>query len=192
MPLSAPVTCHCDLFRYWLAKRGGRRMPSRSDLNPAEIPHLLPHLSLVHWSGGRLCYRLVGTAIVEQLGRDLTGKPVGFYVSDGPGTAEAPLQALGKRVFTTARPVFMTAGYETKQGVLYRSSALLLPLSAGGTEAKMIVFSRIACFSSQAGASRDWLAGVPFKIQDAIDIESEEELLRLSLDWERDRLPVNA
>src|SRR5271165_4916701 len=165
MTMSAPLTCHCDLYRYWLVKRGTRALPTRSDLDPIEIPHLLPHLSLVHWVGGTLCYRLVGTAIAQQFGRDLTGQPVGSHVYKG--SAAAGLQALGKRVFTTVRAVFMTAQYEAEKGALYRSSALLLPLSAGGTEVEMIIFSRVACYSSNVSASRDWLAGVPFKIEDA-------------------------
>src|SRR5579883_2212719 len=105
MPMSAPITCHRDLYRYWQDKRGNRAMPSRADLDPVDIPWLLPHLSLVHKVSGRLYYRLVGTAIVQQHGRDLTGEPVGSYISGGAPEKFNTLQALGERVFSDACPV---------------------------------------------------------------------------------------
>jgi hypothetical protein len=50
----------------------------------------------------------------------------------------------------------------------------------------MIVFTRLACFSDDVTASRDWLAGVPFKLIDAVDVTSEGDLMQRCLDWERD------
>ncbi len=47
MPALAPVTHHLDLYAYWRATRGHRMMPARGDLNPGDIPTLLPHLILV-------------------------------------------------------------------------------------------------------------------------------------------------
>ena len=35
MLAQSPVRYHLDLYSYWLSKRGFRRMPARSDLNPA-------------------------------------------------------------------------------------------------------------------------------------------------------------
>ena len=65
-----------QLHRYWDGKRAGRAMPARSDIDPTEIPALLPHIALIGVEKGppRLYYRLIGTHIVEALGRDNTGK----------------------------------------------------------------------------------------------------------------------
>jgi len=54
-----------QLYRYWDSKRAGRRMPSRSDIDPLEIPKLLPHLILleVHRDPYRFRYRLAGSHI---------------------------------------------------------------------------------------------------------------------------------
>lgn len=64
------------LHDYWDEKRAGRAMPSRSDIDPLDIPSLLPNLLLfdVEAESRRLRARLVGTAIVELYGADYTGK----------------------------------------------------------------------------------------------------------------------
>lgn len=68
-------------YDYWTAKRGQRLMPSRADIDPIEIPQLLPWLYLVDVleeggadlsGGGRFKVRLVGTGITKVLGRDIT------------------------------------------------------------------------------------------------------------------------
>jgi hypothetical protein len=48
-------------------------MPARKNIDPAEIPTLLPHLVLFELHEGRLRYRLTGSTTVELLGREPTG-----------------------------------------------------------------------------------------------------------------------
>ncbi len=66
------------LYRYWDEKRGRRRMPRRSDLDPADLTAYLPSILLVDVvQDDRLyVYRLVGTREVSMRGKDPTGKPV--------------------------------------------------------------------------------------------------------------------
>src|SRR5579863_9702970 len=66
-----------ETLAYWEAKRGSRRMPRRRDLDPLhDIPRLLPNVQLadVIDGGRRFRMRVVGSRIVEALGRDGTGK----------------------------------------------------------------------------------------------------------------------
>jgi len=51
-------------------------MPRRADLDPVEIPSLLPHITLVgvEYDPFRLYYRLIGTHITDAVGRDSTGR----------------------------------------------------------------------------------------------------------------------
>jgi hypothetical protein len=86
MSLEAPVSHHLDLYRYWLAKRGGRTMPARSDLEPRGICALLPYLTLLDKADGQYRYRLLGSAAAQEIGRDLTG---GFVGSTRPGSGKA-------------------------------------------------------------------------------------------------------
>ena len=61
-------------WTYWHRKRAGRAAPRRLDIEPTEVPQLLPHIQLIDRVGDRFRYRLCGTAIVEAYGRELTGK----------------------------------------------------------------------------------------------------------------------
>lgn len=66
------------LLKYWEQKRGDRRLPARTDLDPLEFPWMLGDVSLVevHQDDDALRYRfrLMGTQAVERLGYDVTGK----------------------------------------------------------------------------------------------------------------------
>src|SRR4030095_6374499 len=67
------------IYAYWEGKRGGRRLPARSDIDPTEfVPHL-PGIMLVDVVADerRYVYRLVGTREVEARGQNPTGRPVG-------------------------------------------------------------------------------------------------------------------
>jgi hypothetical protein len=79
-----------QVYGYWRSKCEGDRMPRRRDIDPVEIPRLLPHLTIVEVvpDERRYVYRLVGTKEVEIRGRDPTGKSVldGFF---GPSLDDA-------------------------------------------------------------------------------------------------------
>ena len=63
------------IYRYWDGKRNGRLMPSRADLDPVDIPKLLPNVWLIDVARDpyRFRFRLLGTAVVEYAGEDNTG-----------------------------------------------------------------------------------------------------------------------
>jgi hypothetical protein len=180
----APVSFHLDLYRYWLSKRGGRTMPARGDIDPADIPALLPYLGIVDKIDGQLRYRLVGTDIVRQYGRELTGSFVGSHLSNAPESVAA-LRTLGERVFTSACPIFMTGQYKTKSGDIQNSSALILPLSDDGKTVNKQIFSRIARFSLDVTASHDWLERAPLRLGEVAEVHGIPNLEKLCLDWER-------
>ncbi|MDP6830845.1 MAG: PAS domain-containing protein [Alphaproteobacteria bacterium] len=73
-PLASPKLR--QLRDYWLEACGDRRMPSRRDIDPISIPHLLPNITLIDVVRDplRFRYRLIGTAITELTGRDATGR----------------------------------------------------------------------------------------------------------------------
>jgi hypothetical protein len=60
---------------YWNSRRGGHKMPAASDIDTLEIPDLLPYLSLIDIieTPRRFRYRVIGTGVVDYVGRDLTG-----------------------------------------------------------------------------------------------------------------------
>jgi hypothetical protein len=185
MPLDAvQISYPLDLYHYWLAKRGGHRMPSRSDIDPAEIPALLPHLSLVERVDGLYRYRLFGTGASREIGRDLTGRLVGSYVGADPKSAEA-LQAVSERVFTSAHPVFATGEFMLTSGAIHNIAVLILPLSDDDTNVNMTVSIRITRFNFNRTAGIDWLKGALLRVSDVVGVDNAPELEKRCGEWER-------
>jgi hypothetical protein len=185
MPFAAPISHHLDLYRYWLRRRGGRTMPARGDIDPSEIPLLLPNIIIVHKVEGEFRHRLAGSAIRQQLGRELTGDVVGSHVIN----REEAIAAFGtvcERVFVNARPVFSKGQHQLESGVLHNVSFLMLPLSDDGRQVNMIILTRISCFASNEQISGDWLGGAIFKPGETVDVTDEADLEQRCLDWKRD------
>jgi hypothetical protein len=65
------------LYDHWLSIHpGGGALPGRRDFDPMAVPLLLPHILLLDVEGKppRFRYRVIGTRMVDALGRDLTGQ----------------------------------------------------------------------------------------------------------------------
>jgi hypothetical protein len=182
MTTHVPISHHLDLYSYWLSKRNGRIAPARTDFDPAELRKLLPFLFIMDKAIGEFRFRLMGTAVAQDLGRDLTGKPFNAYAGNSPEAIAAP-QAVHERVFANAQPVFATHHYATGHGTIHNSSALLLPLSDDGRHVNMFIATRAACFNGDAKARRNWLEGARMKLLDATDIHHAPDLEKLCLDW---------
>src|SRR5215471_5047567 len=64
------------LFDYWLRSASTKRVPARSDIDPLELPRLLPHLGLIDVGNGldQASFRLAGTRLRDVYGQEITGK----------------------------------------------------------------------------------------------------------------------
>lgn len=63
------------IYEYWLKIKGENKMPSRGDINPADITSVLPHITLVRVEeNGRYKLTLVGSENVKVADGDVTGK----------------------------------------------------------------------------------------------------------------------
>lgn len=127
-----------ELLAYWERKRAGRPMPSRADVDPAEIPRLLPHLRLTEVIGGgrRFRYRLVGTAIVEAYGREHTGHHLDEVLSD---ERLAFVEGLYRTVCERQRPVFARTYYIGPWAVPNFARRVMVPLSEDGETVNVIM-----------------------------------------------------
>lgn len=180
--MQVPISYHLDLYRYWLMKRGERVMPARGDIDPADIYMLLPCLTIVEKVDDQLRYRLVGSTVARQLGRDMTGVPVGSYVDASSGSA---VRAISQSVFAAARPSFATAEFQTRAGSLHAISQLLLPLSDDGFTVNMTISTRVARPSVDVQARSDWLKGEQLKINDIVTVNNVEQLQELCREWRK-------
>lgn len=136
------------LWTYWSAKRGEAEIPSRSDIDPVEIPRLLPHIQLVETiePDGRFRYRLCGTAIVEAYGRDLTGR---FVEEAIPQHRHAVALRHYRLVRDTAQPIFARTQYESQRGAQIIANRLILPLRNCGPRVSMLLIGQVCEFQSK-------------------------------------------
>jgi FixJ family two-component response regulator len=143
-----------DALAYWHEKRGSRAMPTRRDIDPAELPkHLLPHLQLVDVidGGERFYFRLVGTAIVDAFGGEFTGKHV-----DEMMRAEhiGYLHQRYRKLIAARRPLFIRSRYFTTKAIDMTANRLLMPLSQDGTQVNMILAALTFEFMSAGPGER--------------------------------------
>jgi hypothetical protein len=126
------------LHAYWLGKRGAGELPARADIAPEEMKALLPHVMLYDVGpAGRHRIRLVGSSIVEFMGRNLTGQESGTHLEARPAAAIRRLidLAAGER-----RPVFRAGKAWWWREKSYRDfEACLLPLAPAGKPVNMVL-----------------------------------------------------
>ncbi len=91
------------MWDYWCGRWTALgRMPRRSDIDPIDIPRLLPNIWIVdHEADGRFRYRLVGTAVTRAWESDVTGK----YLDDEiPNLAQSVVGRALRAVVDGRRP----------------------------------------------------------------------------------------
>lgn len=125
-------------YRYWDSKRGQRRMPSRSDIDPVEMRIWLPGIQLVDvfHHPRRLVYRLVGQVDVDFRGYNPTGRTVeecsvGLTLAD---TLKNYDIVISQRTF-----VYDYSDYKSASGLLRSQECILLPLSEDDDLVNMVM-----------------------------------------------------
>jgi hypothetical protein len=126
-----------EALAYWQRKRGSRSMPPRRDIDPVEIPKLLPHIELVQiMPDGRSRFRLVGTLLVKAFGRDYTRR-YADELFDGP--RGETIVAQHRTVCVAGHPIFTRSRYLTEKRTDLIANRLSLPLSDNDLDVNMIL-----------------------------------------------------
>jgi hypothetical protein len=125
---------------YWQSKCGGRHMPRRGDIDPVEMPELLPYVRLVDVvAPGQYRYRVVGTEL-EQMHGGL--KFAGRFVHEAlpPPLADQVIPVYDECV-RERRPVFLENRFLAPDGerVARHSRVLFLPLSEDDQTVSMVL-----------------------------------------------------
>jgi len=132
------------LLDYWIACHPApERLPARGDLDPLELPPaVLPRMFLTEivTAGDRHRYRLrlIGTALVQAAGRELTG----CYVDQIDRSADyvAYLTSLYAACEEATRPVLAESReYTDIPRQARRTSRLILPLASDGRTVDMFI-----------------------------------------------------
>jgi hypothetical protein len=127
-----------EAIAYWQMKRGSRLAPKRDDINPREIKAILPHFQVLELVDGGPAYRprLMGTAIVEAMKEDITGR-----LFDEKSTAPAAQRALRavRWILENKKPLRTFAPRTAIAGQDYLShESVFLPLSSDGKTIDML------------------------------------------------------
>ena len=142
MDFSLPPNCHPKiraLHDYWAGKRRGRAMPARADLDPIDIPALLPHVFLIEVKAAEpqlLTYRVFGTALVELFGFDFTLQEV------GKGTLPEHLpemRARYGRVIRDGQPYYHRTRLRDRLNDFTDVDRIILPLSPDGARVDQMI-----------------------------------------------------
>ena len=124
---------------YWQTIRGAKTMPCRADLDPLDIPDLLPYVILldVLMPDGRLKVRLVGTFVVAMYDGDYTG----MYLDEVDfGGIRSKVLADYAGAVRAAAPVFSDHGFRSLNGGLFDIERVILPISEDGERVSMALF----------------------------------------------------
>jgi len=139
-------------------------MPSRSDLDPVDIPRLLPHIMLVEVHGpGRYRYRLIGTANAQEHGMNATGRFVD-EVLRGPEYRDHVLRLYDACV-EGRRPLYSESLFLSSAGgaIERHTKALFMPLSPDGATVNQVFVAQVFLYLDQNTRDQHFIIARPFK-----------------------------
>jgi hypothetical protein len=144
---------HRQMYGYWQQKRGSRCMPTRADIDPTEIPRLLPNLLISEYipegEAGRWRYRLAGTAVAAAFGRNPTGR----YIDElTKGDYRAFIEHIHGMVRAEQRALFCMSEYLGARDIRMSAKRLLLPLTTDGEQVEQIISLLVFRLGTGAGA----------------------------------------
>ena len=124
-------------YAYWKRKRGGRTMPARGDIDPAEIVTILPHVFLLDVRQRPLDfrYRLIGTKMDEHMLSPYTG----LWMSQiAHQKAPSRIWSNCRQVALEGRPISGDTPYIGKNKEFLTTEDLIMPLSDDGRTVDML------------------------------------------------------
>lgn len=130
-----------QLIAYWHTKRAVRPMPDRADIAPGELAGLLPNIviSEVLRDGEDFRVRIFGTALVELVGEERTGKclsefGVDAFIPTKPERVQSHWFDVTRRSFVVRHPVLVSGTMASSNRSYISWHGVSMPLTSGGSE----------------------------------------------------------
>jgi hypothetical protein len=122
---------------YWNAKCGERMMPARTDLDPAEMIAILPHVILIDVLREPLDfrYRLIGTITEEHMAEPYTGRRLSEISHQ---RAPSRIWSCCERVVESQQPLRSDIPYVGPKQDFTTIEDIMLPLASDGATVDMI------------------------------------------------------
>lgn len=140
-----------QLAEYLGAKAPPGKLPGRQHIDPSEIASLVSHITLIdvvpqETGQHRYRVRLMGSEVVEMMGKDLTGKYVREVL---PGNAGEELARLYGEIVRTRTPQYRTGKFERQGREHVHYARVAFPLAKDGENVDMLIL----LFDRRSGAS---------------------------------------
>lgn len=119
------------LFEYWRARCRDGRLPRRGDIDPIDIPALMPYVLIadIERDPFRVRYRLVGTRVVDATGFEFTGRYLDeISLPDDEGPVLESYQLCSE----SRTPVLSRMTWHLGNDTVGEYDACFLPLSEDG------------------------------------------------------------
>ena len=151
-------------YQYWRQKSAGKAMPRRADLDPTEIPKLLPDVMLVDvLPSGRYRYRLIGTGNARAHGVNATGR----YLDEVLPGAEYKnhVIALYDECVQTGRALYSECLFLSPRGEApeRHTKVLFLPLAEDGATVNMVFVVQVFFYIDRVIRDRHFIDVRPYK-----------------------------
>ena len=151
-------------FTYWRRKAAGRAMPRRRDIDPIEIPKLLPDVMLVDVvAGGRYRYRLIGTENPQAQGVFATGRYLD-EVLPGPEYRNHVLslydECVQRRQALYSECLFLSPARRAPER---HTKVLFMPLSEDGASVNMVFVVQVFLYIEHTTRERHFLDSPPYR-----------------------------
>jgi len=142
------------LYDYWRSRYRGGRLPSRHDIDPLDIPDLLPNLFLLDVVGDAedFVFRLAGTLVEDAFSMPLRGRSIA-EIQRAAGTPIPVAQHI--EVARGGGPRYREGSVLVAGRDHWRTHRLLLPLSSDGRAVDVLIGGavfRIGNQPSEVGA----------------------------------------
>jgi hypothetical protein len=151
-------------YLYWRGKASHRAMPSRANIDPVDIPKLLPDVMLVErLPDGRYRYRLIGTENARAHGINATGR---FLDEVLPGPAYgAHVLGLYDECVRTRRALYSECLFfsPARREPERHTKVLFMPLSPDGEHVNMIFVVQVFFYIDRATRERHFVEARPYK-----------------------------
>lgn len=151
-------------YAYWRTKARDRAMPARADLDPVDIPNLLPNIMLVDVQGPhRFRYRLIGTDCAQSHGIDATGRYIDDVLADA--AYRAFVIGLYDECVDEGRAIYSETLFGSGEGSTAgrHVKVLFMPLSDDGRQVNKVFVAQRVTFSDEATRDRHFFDASPFK-----------------------------
>ena len=151
-------------YHYWRRKAAGRPMPSRADIDPIEIPRLLPDVMLVDaLPEGRYRYRLIGTENARAHGINATGRYLD-EVLPSPDYKRHVL-ALYDECVQAHRALYSECLFLSpeRSAPERHTKVLFMPLSEDGDRVNIVFVVQVFLYIAQVTRDRHFLDAPPYR-----------------------------